>query len=291
MTGLTTSVNTSNGNGVSNETSFQVKKPTSNSSLDIRNSILTEHFGYTEADIKALDKFNSKYFVIKEEKNKTPNRWAISTEVARWKPDSKGNLTIPIDNVLVRNLQDFRERRIVMQIFYAAGLISDSKLRAEVSEYLIKILGLNREDRSSAISELILITTGKLDSATEVLATLNYLTENAGYQDNPFIILAKANAAMTRAKMLSGPGYDVNVQLLLAETINKTNGSFNLNSGIASISRTEAAFINRHVSWLYNQLGNDENFRERDWVARFTVLRMQKSAILKKAISSNSYHP
>lgn len=152
-----------------------------------------------------------------------------------------------------------------VKIAYAAALITDPALKAKVTDDLKRILNLSNNERLLGLNNLLISTTGDLKAASEVRSSLAYLTENADYNDNPFLLLIKSNAAATEYRMRSGPGYDINANVLIAETIRKTNSSFNSNG----LTSGEAAFINRQLSILYHQLGDDEKFQEREWIARF----------------------
>jgi hypothetical protein len=104
------------------------------------------------------------------------------------------------------------------------------------------------------------------------------LTDRAGYQDNPLLILVKANAAITEYRMKSGPGYDVNVLTLIAEAVRKAGLNFNFGSdkSPSAVTRREAAFVNLHASSLYRELGNHQEAKEREWVERFYGMTIEE---------------
>ena len=211
-----------------NEEIYKVKKPATNSSQAIRNTILKEYFGYTDADIEALNTYKPKLFFIED--TNALGIWATENQVRSWKVDTDGFVSIPIKKDRIEQIKVFREQRLLAQIYSAIAFITDAEARTNALADLRKIFSSSENDRIEGLSNLLLSTTGKLGSASQVSAAVSYLTDKAGYSDNPLLILIKANAAFTEAKMKIGPGYDTNALTLLAEAVRKAGNNFNFGS-------------------------------------------------------------
>lgn len=252
-----------------NEEIYKVKKPATNNSQAIRNTILKEYFGYTDADIEALNASKPKLFFIED--TNALGVWATENQVRSWKVDADGFVSIPLKKDRIKQIKVFREQRLIAQIYAAIAFITDTEARTNALADLQKIFSLSESERIEGLSNLILSTNGKLGSASQISAAVTYLTDRAGYRDNPLLILVKANAAFTEAQIKIGPGYDVNALTLLAEAVRKAGNNFNFGAekSVFTLKRQELAFINRHASYLYAKLGDEPDARERDWVARF----------------------
>ncbi len=252
-----------------NEEIYKVKKPVNNSAYRIRNAILKEYFGYTDVDIEALDISKPNFFFIED--TNALGIWATENRVKSWKVDASGFLSIPLKRDRIEQIKAFREQRLLAQIYSAIAFVTDTEARTNALADLQKIFSSSENERIEGLSNLLSSTTMKLGSASQISAAVSYLTDRAGYSDNPLLILIKANAAFTEAKTKIGPGYDTNALTLLAEAVRKAGNNFNFGSEKSdfTLKRQELAFINRHASYLYAKLGDEPDARERDWVARF----------------------
>lgn len=188
---------------------IRIKKPLSNSAREIRNSILGEYFGYTENDIKELDvQMPGKFYICAV--GSDGNREMTFEQVRGWLPDSDGMISITLNDYWLKNLRLFRERQVNNEIFRAVSSITDSELKGRVSGYLRTLFSQSESERTTALNDLLTETGGTFDSSAQILTAISYLTDKAGYQNNPLLILVKANAAFTEYRMRSGPGYDIN---------------------------------------------------------------------------------
>ena len=48
-----------------------------------------------------------------------------------------------------------------------------------------------------------------------------------------------------------------------------------------SVTELELAYINREAAYMYSQIGNDTEFQERDWIARFYAMNREEKSLLK----------
>lgn len=201
----------------------------------------------------------------------TPGIWATENQVRISKVDTDGFVSIPLKKNIIEQIKVFREQRLAAQIYAATTFITDTEARTKTLADLQKIFSSSESERTEGLSNLIFSTNGKLGSASQIAAAVSYLTERAGYSDNPLLSLIKANAAFTESQIKVGPGYDMNALTLLAEAVRKASNNFNFGTekSVFTLKRQELAFINRHASYLYAKLGDEPDARERDWVARF----------------------
>ena len=295
MTGRASSLHfLTNDNQIESKTGVEVKvkKPSSDSAREIRDQILRDYFGYTASDIKELDaQLPGKFFIV--EKGDKSGKEMTADQVRTWLPDANGMISMTLNDYWLKNLSAFHERRVTIVINQAAGAINDSELRGKVTGYLQKLFSQSESERLTALNDLLNETGGSLDSSGQISAALSHLTDKAGYQDNPLLILVKANAALTEYRMKSGPGYDINARTLLAETIRKANSNFIFGSDQSphSLSRVEAGFVSRYASSLYNQLGDNKEARERDWAARFYEMGDEERAALSEGDMIEFFSP
>lgn len=262
------------------EVKIKIKKPAVNTARAVRDAILRDYFGYTETDIKELDaQMPGKFFICVEGGN--GNQEMTPEQVRGWLPDSDGTISVTLNDYWLKNLPAFRERRITTILTQSTGAISDAQVRAEVLADLEKIIHLSGSDRITAVSNLI--TKGLANG--DVINALDYLTAQDGYADNPFLLIARAKIDALNYTTKSGPGYDAQIQPLLAKAIKIASESFNSDAAelaSSSISREEAAYINREAAWMFANIGKDRDFQERDWLARFYQMSAEERAGLKE---------
>ena len=117
-----------------------VKRPSSNSSKEIRDSILIEIYGYTEADIIDFDLKKPGYFYIS---NKNPREWATYEEVRKWMSNAKGEIPITMPQYVIDNIMAFRRERIESQIFKVGLFIVNPNIKEQFIRELMDILSLS----------------------------------------------------------------------------------------------------------------------------------------------------
>lgn len=250
-------------------TIFLVKKPASNSSREIRDSILIAEFGFTAKEIEALVAEKDKLFYVRQDNEKD---WATVGQVSKWTTNAEGELAIPVRRKVIEDILAFHQRYLETRIFEAVLGITDPTLRANVYKDLLTILNSpSGSDRIASLYDLLNDTRGNLQAATEISSAVSRLIKEAGQEDNPFLTLIQANAAMTEYTMRSGPGYDIAAITLINEAVRETTSKylFGKSSSRVAMSRTEAAMLNRQLATMYSQMGKESESRERDWSARF----------------------
>lgn len=246
---------------------FHVKKPPSNSSHDIRDAILRDEFGFSAVEIAALTKSDDRLFYISENNGPT---WATTNQVRAWPTNPNGEVSISVTETAVKAILAFHERFLKSKINEALAFITDPQLRSEVMKDLLSILNSSDNERIGSMYDLINDTTGSLQSAAEISRAVTYLTDKAGYANNPFLALIKANSALTDYRMKSGPGYDSVALLLLNDATRTATANYMFGSGknSSTVSRMEAAVINRQLATMYSQAGKEGEFLRREWAAR-----------------------
>lgn len=251
-------------------TDVWVKKPVTNSSREIRDTILRELFGYTEEDIKQLDIQKKGYFYISD--SSKPEEWAIVNHVRDWKPNPNGEVPISMPQTLIDNLITFKSERIAFELNKVLGWISNSELRSSLLQAFQKILTNSGGNRIETLDNILLIIAANPSSANEISSAISNLTGRGGYENNPFLILANAKASSILFLTKSGPGYDIESNLLLPDVKRITTNNFNFGryKRISSyITRQEAAYINSQLSDIYNRIGASKESKEREWISRF----------------------
>lgn len=265
-----------------NQKLYSVKKPSSNNPVDIRNEVLRKYFGFTDNEVKELTKSFNNEFVISNARN---NKWITVSEVVAWKADIKGEVSVVMTEKVANNIKFFRENLIKGFVVSAVSNISDLTLRATVFQDLCDIINSFDQIRIKATSDLINDVSSSLKSADEIHKTISYLIHQVGYQNNPFLSLVNAYATAKVYKERSGPDYDSPVLNFLSDTTRTTSQNFIFGDSMfpaSNINRSEASFINRNSAYLYNQMGKNKEFLERDWMARFYDISEEERNALKE---------
>jgi hypothetical protein len=256
---------------LSNSEIYLVKKPASNSSVEMRDTILRDYFGYTDADIEALNNSKNGYLRICNDKSID---WASKDQVKHWKVDKYGQVTIPLPQNWCDEAIRFRGQRVQSETFKLGGFITDSLISNEVVADLNIILSRSGNERMEAVSKLLLTISASGRYSPQIFRALRFLANELGYKNNPYLLLAMAQSNMVTSDVPSvgNPVFD---QALINNAIAATNANLNntsSKSALMRISSTEAAFLNRQASLLYSRAGNDQEARNRDWIDRFLTM-------------------
>lgn len=226
----------------------------------MRDDILRGEFGYSNAEITAFNTEHSTDLVI--ENNKHPNKWATDEQIKNVAVETDGLIALVLEDSWVRAVESFRDRKILNAVSSAVGAISDGSLRRRVGDDLDAILKLSGTERLKALRDLISTVSGDLSTKKQVAEALSYLAAQ-GYQDNPFILIARARAALFGNR-------DTGVSTLLNAAVKNTSNGFSAGKNpVSTPNSQEATYINQEASWMFAQIGNDGEFQERDWVSKY----------------------
>ena len=233
--------------GQQDEITIKTKKPASNSSLEIRDNILREYFGFTGNDIEAFKRLENESFCITQSGEKT---WATASQVREWRTEPDGKLAIPTSIKIVNNVNSFRNQRASFEIFKVAMLVSDLAIKKLVANDLEKILLTSGQTRIDAINNLMITIASSSSSRHEIFQALRFLANESGYKNNPFLLIAIARTQVfvNYASPFDNPVYD---QSLIANAVKSAND--NLYSSNPKINNLEAATINQIASRLYDE--------------------------------------
>jgi hypothetical protein len=258
------------------ETEIWIVKPVSNSSREIRDAILRENFGYTEEDIKALDREKPGYFYISDSSD-TKN-WATVNHIRDWKTNVNGEVPISMPQALIENLVLFREQRADFEIFKVGMFIANAEIRGRFIEDLKKIINSSGEKRIEALNNLMNTIAGSGAARGEIYRALRFLTNESGYKNNPFLMLAFAQTTIYQSDVPSMGSSQVG-QGQIANVIKLTNESLynpQTKSSLTKISKAEAAAINSFASNLYSQSNADAEANNRRWIERFLKMKPEE---------------
>jgi len=262
------------------ETVIKVKKP-SNNSKKIRDQILRDYFGYTEADIAEFSLQEQIVFRIVQ---KGETDWANPKQVMKWEVDSGGNLSIPTPNTLIDKLNDFRDQRASFEIFKVVMFITDTEIRQNITEDLEIILSASGDKRTSALNDLMITIADSGASRNQIFRALRFLTNESGYKDNPFLLIALARTIVYKSETPS-IGSDTYNHSLIENALKATNEDFYDNSAksaLTKVNRQEAAQINYWARELYLDSNDAEKALNRKWMARFLNMSDEERASLKE---------
>ena len=151
--------------------------------------------------------------------------------------------------------------------------ITDTETRQSVTKDLEIIFASTGDKRITALCDLITTIQGSGESHYQIFQALRFLTNESGYKDNPFLLIALARAQIYNGKMPSmvSKGY---YQSLIADALKAANFSLygNSKSDVNKISRQEAAMINHWGSDLYGESNAREESLNRSWIERFLTM-------------------
>lgn len=246
-----------------------------NLAKQIRNSILRDEFDYTDAEIADFNTAHPADAVIEDKR--FPNKWATDSQIKNWKAGTDGLVPITLEESWVKAVNEFRDQRILINIYQAAGAITDFKIQRAFIDDLNKILKSDSKERLDALRNLMTLASGVLSTNKGISEALSYLAAQ-GYEDNPLIQIARA-----KALALNG-GNNAKISTLLNEAVKNTSNRYSSSptrKPISTLNGEEAAYINQEASYMFAQLGNDKEFQDRDWTARFYAMSAQEKSSYK----------
>lgn len=250
-------------------TEVWVKKPSSNSSREIRDTILKENFGYTDADIVALDMAKPGYFYVSDSRD-TKN-WATFEHVGSWKINANGEVPISMTQNMITNLTLFREQRANLEIFKVAMFISDPQIRDLFRNDLDAILNNFGQKRIDAFNNLMVTIEGAGNNRSQFYQAFRFLTNESGYKDNPFLLLAFARTTIYQSSTPSMGSTQVNQSQIANAVTSANNNLYNssMKNRLGKIDKSEAMAINNWASDAYRKSNAEQESKNRDWIVRF----------------------
>jgi len=263
------------------ETVIKVKKPDSNRARDIRDKILREYFGYTEEDLVEFKRQQQIIFRISQDGE---TDWANFKQVMKWEVDSAGNLSIPTPDTLIYQLNNFREQRALFEIFKVGMFITDTEIRQNVTADLEIILSASGDKRIGALNDLMITIADSGTSRIQIFRALRFLTNESGYKDNPFLLIALARTTVYKSETPSIGSEEYN-HSMIENALKATDEDFYDNaakSALTKVSRQEAAQINHWARELYLDSNGDEKALNRKWIERFLNMSDEERASLKE---------
>ncbi len=251
------------------ETVFWVKKPASNSSREIRDAILRDLFGYTEAEITDFDVKKPGYFYVSD--STKPKDWASFENVKNWKSNANGEVPISMPQYLIDDINLFREQRALSEILKTGGLITDAEIRNNFMRDLEHIFNSSGQKRIDALNNLMVTIEGAGTSRPQIYQALRFLTNESGYKNNPFLMVAFARTTIYNSFAPSIGSSQVD-QLQLSNAVRATNESLYGVSGknsLTKINKSEAAMINYWIGDLYSKSKDENQAIHRRWIKRY----------------------
>jgi hypothetical protein len=255
---------------------------TDKSSREIRDNILIDFFGYSEADIAALDVQKKGYFYISDKASSS--EWATGAQVKLWNFNPDRTVRIRMPQTLIDKLTAFPGQRASLEIFKVGMFIADAETRRLITEALENIFSSSGDKRTAALDNLMLTISGSQASRGEVFQALRFLTNESGYKNNPFLLLAFAATTSFRSETPSF-GSDEVSQEKIATAVRAANESLYNNrskSAQAKISAQEAAKINQWASILYDGVNANDKATNRRWIERFLSMSDAERSSLKE---------
>lgn len=129
----------------------------------------------------------------------------------------------------------------------------------------------------------MVVITGSQSSRAEIYKALRFLTNESGYKDNPFLMLAIAATTSAKSETPAFSSAAVN-QSAIANAVKAANISLYGNSAknsFSTISRLERARIYYWASSLYDGINANYEARNRRWIERFLSISDNGRASLK----------
>ena len=240
-----------------------------NLAKQIRNDILRNEFDYTDAEIADFNTAHPADWVIEDTRFK--NQWATDSQVKGWKAEKDGLVPIVLEEPFVKAVQGFQEQRVSFEAFKVGMFITNAEIKKNLTEDFENILASYGNKRIYALNNLMVTIGSSPSSRGEIYKALRYLSNESGYKNNPFLMIALASIPTYKSDTPSFSSADVN-QGTIANAVNIAyNNLYNnpAKSSVVKISRTEAAQINEWASTLYSNINANDQATDRSWIARF----------------------
>lgn len=126
------------------------------------------------------------------EDTRNPNKWAEDLQVKSWRAEKDGLIPITLEEPWVISVQNFLKNRAAFEIFKVAMFITDSEIRKSFMDDLENILSASGEKRINALNNLMNTMTGTPSARFQIYKALKILTNESGYKNNPFLMIALA---------------------------------------------------------------------------------------------------
>ncbi|MBL4685743.1 MAG: hypothetical protein JKY37_14205 [Nannocystaceae bacterium] len=251
---------------------FWVTRPESNRAAALRTNLLLDHFGYT-LDTAELFATISGFFISDA---RTPKKVATAEQINGW-PREQGRVQVTLSDYWVGRIQTFNEEQVQRAVEQAASRIADPQLRALFIATISTVLTESGSQRTHAFMTLLNGVTASQTSKSAVAEALTAL-EAAGYDNNPYLALAKANLALAQHQSKQGPGYETQVNQLLQETMRRLHDAAIIPSAGAALTREDFVLVNQQLARIQTEMGDEDDANRRQWIARFYGMSEQERA-------------
>jgi len=183
-----------------------------------------------------------------------------------------------LKNLGVFAVINFRENRAEFEIFKALFQVTDLKVQQSFRKSLLMILTSFGQDRIRGLDNTMIEIAASGKNRYQINRALRTLTNEAGYKDNPFLLIALARTTVykTTAPAFGSPQTNY---LLVSKAVNAANKSLYdsaSKSQLRKISRTEAGAINRWASEMYRESNLENNSIRRLWISRFLSMTVEE---------------
>ncbi len=264
---------------------------TDNSSKEIRDNILIDFFGYSEGDIKSFNERKSDcYFIIGDPNN--PEKWATAADVNSWTLNADRTVPIRIPQKLLDDLKSFRQQRATFEVFKVGMFISDLTLRKNFTDDLESILLSSGEKRLAALDDLVATITTSNAARDELYKALRFLTNEAGYKNDPFLLLATAATTCSRSDnpVFRYPAITEAVIAAAVKAANERLYSDSKNSA-STITTQEAARINLWAATLYDSINAADSAAHRRRIERLLSMSDAERGSLRQGDEIGVFEP
>ena len=263
---------------------FVVPVPADADPRQMRDWILRERLHYTPEDIRALEGLTpgEEFYITVQGHNE---RWATPDEVKRF-PVEGGAARVPVRAETVRQLQEFRARRVIER---AIGNIGDRALRAQVSEQLLAATTAPGAVRVGAASKLSELARAGAPEAEGVRRAVLAAADDAAGRENAALQLAAARVEVERGlaecARAQGPrdgGSQLEAGKARLQRALRLAGGLDPATGErlsgAPVDRDVAAQVNREASYLYRAAGDEAQANRHEMLSRFYSLSEAEQA-------------
>lgn len=244
-------------------------KGTTNLAKKIRENILRDEFGYTDADIREFNEKHPADLVIED--SRYANKWALDEYVKGWKAETDGLVPITLEDQWVTNVMNFLTQRASFEVFKTGIFFTDAALKNEVLDDLENLISASGEKRVNALNNLMNAMAAFPNSRPQLYKALKFLTNESGYKNNPFLMIALAGTTAYKSDVTAMGSSGIN-QAEIANTVRMTNELLYNNSSkspLSRISRAEAAQINFWAGILYDNVNANNEATNRRWIERY----------------------
>ncbi len=189
-----------------------------------------------------------------------------------------GNISVPVSQSLIEELIAFRDQRASFEAFKVGQFITNTELGSQITTDLELLLSSSGDARLQALGRLMVAISSSPETRIGLFRALRYLTNESGYNDNPFlwILWARIGNFTDKLTMVSTGGINQNDVISAVTTANNWLYFDDSTPAERNLTRLEAAALNDWAGLIYTDKNIAGKANNRRWIARFFSMSQEE---------------